>query len=135
MDLDDLEAPSQVPSRVSKFAPKSSKLKSKPKSEPVPKPEPETQPAAAVPSSKPEPQEFDLNAKKDEDGVEDTVAPTHTKSEPDGTAKMDVEPKSEAEDDPMDEDSAEDTVVREIDVFFTPSIDADTQVCFCFRVS
>ncbi|KAJ1415291.1 DNA-directed RNA polymerase III subunit Rpc5 [Sesbania bispinosa] len=127
MDLDDLEAPSQVPSRVSKFAPKSSKLKPKLKSEPAPKTEPESQPSSST-LSKPEPQEFDLTVKKNEDGVEN-----HAKPEPNGTVKMEVEPKSETEDesrqdDPMDEDTAEDTVVREIDVFFTPSIDADTQL-------
>ncbi|XP_027331746.1 DNA-directed RNA polymerase III subunit RPC5 isoform X2 [Abrus precatorius] len=130
MDLEDLEAPGQVPSRVSKFAPKSSKLKPKPKSEPAPRPEPEPQPS----SSKPEPPELDLPVKKNEDEVE-TVASTHSKPEPNGAVTMDVEPKSETEGeagqgqgDPMDEDSAEDTVVREIDVFFSPSIDADTQL-------
>ncbi|KAK7308976.1 hypothetical protein RJT34_05351 [Clitoria ternatea] len=121
MDFDDLEAPSKAPSRLSRFAPKSAKLKPKLKSEPAPKPEPQSQPSF----SKPEPQEFDFSVKKNEDSVE-TV---HAKPESNGTVKMDVEPepKSETEDDPMDEDSAEDTVVREIDVFFSPSIDADTQ--------
>ncbi|RDX77086.1 hypothetical protein CR513_42848, partial [Mucuna pruriens] len=119
MDLDDLEVPGKVPSRVSKFAPKSSKLKPKPKSEPQPS------------ISKPEPQELVTTVKKNEDGGE-TVASIYTKPELIDTVKMDVEPKSEAEDesrrdDPMDEDSAEDTVVREIDVFFSPSIDAETQ--------
>ncbi|TKY47377.1 DNA-directed RNA polymerase III subunit RPC5 [Spatholobus suberectus] len=131
MDLDDLEAPGKAPSRVSKFAPKSSKLKPKPKPEPAPKPEPEPQPQPST--SKPEPQELVTTVKRNEDGVE-TVPSTHTKPELNGTAKMDVEPKSETEDesardDPMDEDNAEeDTVVREIDVFFSPSIDAETQL-------
>ncbi|XP_061342353.1 uncharacterized protein LOC133288573 [Gastrolobium bilobum] len=132
MDLDDLEAPSQVPSRVSKFAPKSSKLKPKLKSERTPKAEPKPEPNASF--SKSEPQEFDITAKRNEDNVE-TGASTHSKPEPNDTVKMDVEPKFETEDesrqgqgDPMDEDSAEDTVVREIDVFFTPSIDSDTQL-------
>ncbi|RDX67231.1 DNA-directed RNA polymerase III subunit RPC5, partial [Mucuna pruriens] len=136
MDFDDLEAPGKAPSRVSKFAPKSSKPKPKPKSEPAPKPEPEPEPQPQPqpqPSiSKQEPQEFIATVKKDEDGVE-RVASTHTKPEPNDTVKMDVEPKSETEDesgrdDPMDEDSAEDTVVREIDVFFSPSTDAETQL-------
>ncbi|KAF7828831.1 DNA-directed RNA polymerase III subunit RPC5 [Senna tora] len=121
MDLDDLDAPSKVPSRVSRFAPKSSKLKAKPKLEPQ-----EPLPKAEAPESltKPEPQDFDsLTAKQKEEEP----------SAPNGAMKMDVEPKSEAEDeskpdDPMDEDSAEDTVVREIDVFFTPSMDANTQL-------
>lgn len=128
MDLDDLEAPGKAPSRVSKFAPKSSKLKPKPKSEPFPKPEPEPQQSI----SKPEPQEFDTTVKNNEDGV-GTVSATHAKAECDSTVKIDVELKSEAKDesgrdDPMDEDIAEDTVVREIDVFFSPSIDTETQL-------
>ena len=148
MDLDDLEAPSKLPSRVSKFAPKSSKLKPKPKpkSEPQqrqPPPKPEPHPEPQPPSSKPDPQEFDLTASKKEDVDEETVAPTtHSKPEPNGSAKMDVEPKSETEDESAqgdsmavdEEETAEDAVVREIDVFFTPSIDADTQVRICLRV-
>ncbi|KAK7309282.1 hypothetical protein RJT34_05867 [Clitoria ternatea] len=124
MDLDDLEAPSKVPSRVSRFAPKSTKLKPKPKSEPPPKPEPEPLPSF----SKPEPQEFDVTVKKNEDRAETVSSSAHAKPEPNGAVKMDVEPKSEAGDDPMDEDRSEDTVVREIDVFFSPSIDANTQL-------
>nr|KYP66734.1 DNA-directed RNA polymerase III subunit RPC5 [Cajanus cajan] len=128
MDLDDLEELAKAPARVSKFAPKSSKLKPKPKSEPAPKPEPQPQPSIC----KPEPQEFVTTVKKNEDGVE-TVASTQIKLEPNNTVKMDIEPKSETQDepeqeDPMDVDSAEDTVVREIDVFFSPSIDAETQL-------
>ncbi|MED6203005.1 hypothetical protein PIB30_111282, partial [Stylosanthes scabra] len=93
-----------------------------------PKPEPQPPP----PLSKPEPHEL---AAKKEDIDEPT---THTKSEPNGTAKTEFVPKSEAQDvteqdDPMDLDlpgeTSEDTVVREIDVFLAPSIDAATQVC------
>ncbi|TKY70366.1 DNA-directed RNA polymerase III subunit RPC5 [Spatholobus suberectus] len=132
MDLEDLEAPGKAPSRVSKFAPKSSKLKLKPKSEPAPKPEPEPEPESQPSISKPEPQEFVTTVKKNEDGVE-TVESTDTKPELNDTVKMDIETKSETEDEPgrddaMDEDSAEDTVVREIDVFFSPTIDAKTQL-------
>ncbi|KAL2348492.1 hypothetical protein Fmac_002492 [Flemingia macrophylla] len=127
MDLDDLEEPAKAPARVSKFAPKSTKLKPKLKSEPAPKPETESQPSIC----KPEPQEFLATVKKNEDGVE-TVASTHIKPEPNSGVKMDIEPKSETEgkleqEVPMEEDSAEDTVVREIDVFFSPSIDLETQ--------
>lgn len=122
MDLDDLDAPSKVPSRVSRFAPKSSKLKSKPKLEPQ---EPLPKSEAPESLSKPEPPDLNLvTANKKEESSSAT----------NGAMKMDVEPKSEAEDepkqdDPMDEDSAEDKVVREIDVFFTPSVDAHSQVC------
>ncbi|CAJ1926461.1 unnamed protein product [Sphenostylis stenocarpa] len=133
MDLDDLdEAPIKATSRVSKFAPKSSKLKPKPKGEPVPKPEPQSQPEPSI--SKSEPQEFVANIKKNEDG-EETVPTTHIKHELNTTVPMETEPKSEHEgkeepgrDDPMDEDNLEDTVVREIDVFFSPSVDAETKV-------
>ncbi|XP_054823065.1 uncharacterized protein LOC129321352 [Prosopis cineraria] len=121
MDLEDMDAPSKVPSRVSRFAPKSSKLKLKPKLEPQ-----ESAPKTEAPESlsKEEPRDFDsVTAKTKEEEF----------SAPNGAMKMDVDPKSEAEDepkqdDPMDEDSAEDTIVREIDVFFTPSIAADTQL-------
>ncbi|XP_028775635.1 DNA-directed RNA polymerase III subunit RPC5 [Neltuma alba] len=121
MDLDDLDAPTKLPSRVSRFAPKSSKLKLKPKLEPQ-----ESAPKTEAPESwsKPEPREFDsVNAKTKEE----------ESSAPNGAIKMDVDPKSEGDDkpeqdEPMDEDSAEDTVVREIDVFFTPSIATDTQL-------
>ncbi|KAI9128546.1 hypothetical protein K1719_000029 [Acacia pycnantha] len=121
MDLEDLGVPSKVPSRVSRFAPKSSKPKSKPKLEPQ-----ESAPKDEVPESlsKAEPQDIDsVNVKKKEE----------ESSAPNGVMKMDADPKSEADaeqnqGDPMDEDGAEDTVVREIDVFFTPSIAGDTQL-------
>ncbi|KAK7246400.1 hypothetical protein RIF29_41268 [Crotalaria pallida] len=131
MDLDDLDAPSRAPSRVSKFAPKSSKLKPqppKPKSEPQPlKPEPEPEPAP--PSlSKSEPQELlDLAPpKKNED--DDAIAVTDAHLEPKPETEED---KSLQGNDPMDVDTLqeeEDTVVREIDVYFNPSIDPDTQL-------
>ncbi|KAK7381298.1 hypothetical protein VNO78_33880 [Psophocarpus tetragonolobus] len=132
MDLDDLdiEAPCKPTSRVSKFVPKSSKLKPKPKSEPAPKPKPEP----SFSKLEPGPEEFVTAVKKNEDAME-TMSPTHKKSELYAAVKMEMEPKSEAEDepesqphDPMDEDIAEDTIVREIDVFFSPSIDAETQL-------
>lgn len=137
MDFDDIDAPSKVVPRVSRFAPKSSKLRPKPKSEPVPKPEPEPQP-----SSKPEPQEFDLTAKTDEDRMVETAATTSEKPQLSEAGIMndepmpDVELKSEVEAESrifeaMEEEEEEDSVVREIDVSFTPSINPDTQVCFC----
>ncbi|MED6155690.1 hypothetical protein PIB30_007198 [Stylosanthes scabra] len=130
MDVDDVEVTGKLPSRVTRFAPKSSKPKPKPKPPSEPKHEPQPPP----PLSKPEPQE--LAAKKED--VDEKAAPaTHTKSEPNGTAKTEFVPKSEAQDeteqlDPMDLDlpgeTDEDTVVREIDVFLAPSIDSATQL-------
>ncbi|PSR88032.1 DNA-directed RNA polymerase III subunit like, partial [Actinidia chinensis var. chinensis] len=107
MDLDDLDGPRQAPTRTSRFAPKNSKLKPQPKLK-----------------FKPEPQEFDsvLPPKKDEFDSQE-----HESS----SVKMDVDAKSEGEEakyDPTEEDDDEDRVVREIDVFFTPQIDSNTQL-------
>lgn len=144
MDLDDLDEPSQVPSRTSRFAPKASKLKPKPKSDVVPKPEPQqppTKPEPQPPVSKPELAEPDARiGEKKEEAEEVEVKPKVEPSLPNGVAKMDVETKPEAEeetmvdDDPMEEDTSEDMVVREIDVLFTPSADINSKVslrCFC----
>ncbi|KAF3439055.1 hypothetical protein FNV43_RR17330 [Rhamnella rubrinervis] len=128
MDLDDLDEPSLPSSRVVRFAPKSSKVRPKPKSEPasipelVPKAEPE------VPAGKPGARELEVNKNE---GTE--LAPKTDVSASNGAAKMEVEPKTEAREepegnDPMEKDAAEDTVIREIDVFFNPTIDADTQL-------
>ncbi|XP_045818366.1 DNA-directed RNA polymerase III subunit RPC5-like [Trifolium pratense] len=126
-DDDDLKPPVTTSRR---FAPKASKLKPKKEPQLVPKPEP--------PSTKTEPQEIDLTVKQNE--VE------HTKSEPNGTesssnfeareddsrtvVSTDVEMTEAVQDFnhevvPMDE---EDTVVREIDVYFSPSIDDETKL-------
>lgn len=129
MDFDDLDAP--VKPRVSRFAPKSSKFKPK-KEEPSLVPKSEPPPLA---SAKTEPQEIDL------------TAPTPVKPEPNAAVKIDAESKIEGKDvstnvdvemteavddsrevNPMDEDNQEDTVVREIDVYFSPSIDNDTKL-------
>lgn len=149
MDLDDLDEPSQVPSRTSRFAPKTSKFKPKPKSEVVPKPEPQqppTKPEPEPPASKPEPELVEPDAatgEKKEEGEEVEVKPKVESSLPNGVDKMDVETKSEAEeetmvDDPMEEDVSEDMVVREIDVLFTPSADINSKVsipCICTVIS
>ncbi|XP_058777878.1 uncharacterized protein LOC131652118 [Vicia villosa] len=133
MDFDDIEAPIKATSRVSRFAPKASKLK--PKTEPplVPKSEP-----PSFPSTKVEPPEIDSTAKPN--GTK-TAAPTN------GTVKIDAESKPEAKLDsmdvemaeaevqedsthanPMEEDEEEDPVVREIDVYFSPSINGGTKL-------
>ncbi|MED6214893.1 hypothetical protein PIB30_107813, partial [Stylosanthes scabra] len=114
MHVDDVELTGKLPSRVTGFAPKSSRPKPKPKPQSQPnqqQPKPEPQPPP--PLSKPEPHEL---AAKKEDIDEPT---THTKSEPNGIAKIEFVPKSEAQDvteqdDPMDLDlpgeTSEDTV-------------------------
>ncbi|XAR73887.1 hypothetical protein NMG60_11008005 [Bertholletia excelsa] len=124
MDLDDLDGPSKVPSRTSRFAPKNSKLKPQPgvklKSEPV--------------STEQQAQEFNSAPLKKEEPDSHRMAPDSVpaKSEYESkssiavneTEPMEVEGKPEGED---AEDDAE-TVVREIDVFFTPYIDSKTQL-------
>ncbi|KAE8008813.1 hypothetical protein FH972_005288 [Carpinus fangiana] len=126
MDLDDIDTPGHVPPRISRFAPKSFKLKPKPKSEPSLNPEPQE------PVPKPEPIEVDAatTAKKEEEEAIGATAEASLVSN--GAVKTDTEAKVESkeddptvEDDPMDED---DVVVREIDVFFNPSLDDDTKL-------
>ncbi|OVA04539.1 DNA-directed RNA polymerase III subunit Rpc5 [Macleaya cordata] len=106
LDLDDLglgDGPSQAASRPSRFLPKSSKLKPKPK----PKPEPES----------------DADSKP----LLDSIANNVTETKVEEVAKAEEEQLKEEE--PMEEDIIVDQVVREIDVFFTPSpIDANTQL-------
>lgn len=131
MDLDDFDdldkaTPSQVPSRVSRFLPKSSKL--------VPKPEP--------PPEKAEPQQ--PKKPKTEDNFQQTTSVNLTpKTEPsvsNGVVKLESKPVPEPETEPRKEEPVdlnmdelhlqddEDMIVREIDVFFTPSIDADSKL-------
>ncbi|XP_024023312.1 DNA-directed RNA polymerase III subunit RPC5 [Morus notabilis] len=128
MDLDDLDAPSQVPSRVSRFAPKFSKLKPKSKSELASAQEslgsvlPKTETGQTAP--KPEPQEFEAKKEKEIDA----------KPKPEnGFVKMEVDSAAGAKEEPEENDSMEveaeeDMVVREIDVFFNPKIDEGTQL-------
>ncbi|KAM6564554.1 hypothetical protein CsatB_024552 [Cannabis sativa] len=129
MDLDDLDEPTQAPSRVSRFAPKSSKFKPKPKTESDSTPQ-DSKREFEHPTLKHEPQELKVNKNEDE-----LVLPPKTEifSE-NGHVKMEVEPITEAKEEPkenddcMDVDDREDTVVREIDVFFNPKMDEDTQL-------
>ncbi|XP_070668894.1 uncharacterized protein [Malus domestica] len=69
MNLDDLDAQSQVPSRPNRFVPRSSKAKPKPKSEPVAKQEPVPKPDPEKPELKPTRVELDALTvkKKDEE--------------------------------------------------------------------
>ncbi|KAI8032534.1 DNA-directed RNA polymerase III subunit RPC5 [Camellia lanceoleosa] len=128
MDLDDLDGPSQVPSRTTRFAPKNSKLKPqtklKLKSEPLSSPDQHPQDFDSIPPKKKE--ELDSHPPPPFDS---TTAKTEYA---DGAVKMDFEAKpecGEVKDDPMEEDDdGRDRVVREIDVFFTPQIDSNTQL-------
>ncbi|CAL5367223.1 unnamed protein product [Camellia sinensis] len=128
MDLDDLDGPSQVPSRTTRFAPKNSKLKPQPKlklkSEPLSSPDQNPQDFDSIPLKKKE--ELDSHPPPPFDS---TTAKTEYA---DGAVKMDFEAKpecGEVKDDPMEEDDdGRDRVVREIDVFFTPQIDSNTQL-------
>lgn len=140
-DLDDLGNHAPVPTRATKFAPKSSKASLKPKSESPLKPKLE-EPAPA-----PEPQRVDapIPGKKEEagegheegkDSKPPIVVATAQESEPstsNGTAPMEVDRKPEGEAVPMDEDGVvDDEVVREIDVYFNPSVGASAQVAIVF---
>uniref|UniRef100_A0A2N9EFG6 DNA-directed RNA polymerase III subunit Rpc5 n=1 Tax=Fagus sylvatica TaxID=28930 RepID=A0A2N9EFG6_FAGSY len=129
MDLDDLDGPSKPQPRTSRFAPKSLKPKPKPKSEPVSKPEPQ----GTVP--KPEPQQLDASTpkKKEEEAKQEAIAAKDEAEASNGAVKMDIDDKPEAaresmENDTMDEDTGEDVVVREIDVFFNPPMEDDTKL-------
>ncbi|XP_031266195.1 DNA-directed RNA polymerase III subunit RPC5-like [Pistacia vera] len=135
MDLDDFDElddkPTQVP-RVKKFLPKSSLNKTVPKPEsPPPKPAPQP-PDVSI-----------LKKRKSEENLTSSTLTVHLSpkiesSALNGAVKMEtkplpdvrMEPKTE---EPVDSDSneleeEEDMIVREIDVFFNASIDADTQL-------
>ncbi|PON67705.1 DNA-directed RNA polymerase III subunit Rpc [Parasponia andersonii] len=108
-DLDEFDEPSRVPSRAGKFAPTKASSKLKPKSQPKPEPE-------------------ELKVKKQEEEEEINAAPKAEYSPENGFVKTEAKEEQE-ENDPMDVDAAdEDVVVREIDVFFNPKIDDDTQL-------
>ncbi|KAK6924326.1 DNA-directed RNA polymerase III subunit Rpc5, partial [Dillenia turbinata] len=104
MELEDLDSPSHVPSRTSRFAPKFGKFKPHPKSQPKPEPSAAADPKQELKTDEPPPEN------------------------PNGAVKMEMDEKPQ----PMEEDNGmeeeEDRVVREIDVFLTPSIDESTQL-------
>ncbi|XP_059623709.1 uncharacterized protein LOC132266739 [Cornus florida] len=131
MDLDDdLDGPKPAPSRANRFAPKNSKFK--------PKPIPKQEPSSTSEPSPSQPQESDsIPVKKNEESdslptpfVDSATAkaePSRPSDAATTAAEMDVDgegPKAE----PIAEDDAEDQVVREIDVFFTPATDTNTQL-------
>ncbi|GFP84447.1 DNA-directed RNA polymerase iii subunit rpc5 [Phtheirospermum japonicum] len=124
MDLDELSGgPSKAPSRPSRFAPKGSKFKPKPKTEQSGSQPP---PASGSVESVTEP-------KKEELVTEPETKPEYANDAID----MDVEEKpgvkeEEDKDDLMEteatETELEDEIVREVDVYFTPSVDARTRL-------
>ncbi|KAM7478041.1 hypothetical protein LguiA_026254 [Lonicera macranthoides] len=132
LDLDDHDVPRQEPTR--KFAPKNSKLK--------PKPKLKAEPLASEPPP-PLPQELDstpsigkeeLDAKPplvDSITTKTEYEPSHISAVANSTVKMDIEETLETEEpkeDLMEEDKNEDQVVREIDVYFSPPVDPNTEL-------
>lgn len=131
MDLDGLDEPSKVRKPPSRFAPTSKKPQ--PKSKPKPKPEPQE----SVPVA-PKPDPSVSNTTEDaKPKIDDTLSKTET-GVSNGNVKMEIDAKEERgaavkENDPMDVDKEEDededdVVVREIDVYYTPSVDPNTQL-------
>ncbi|XWS42031.1 hypothetical protein CRYUN_Cryun17cG0133800 [Craigia yunnanensis] len=130
MDLDDLgelDGSKQANTRTTKFAPKL-KLKQSSKQEPQ---NSRTKSESPQPLSPPE-----LISRKKENEVEDLKSVAEPKAEQslsNDAVEMEIEEEAK-EDDIMNEENREeeqdeeDMVVREIDVFFTPSIDANTQL-------
>ncbi|GMI76906.1 hypothetical protein like AT5G49530 [Hibiscus trionum] len=136
MDLDDfgdLDGSTQVNTRTTKFAPKL-RHTSKPKPEPSSKQEPH--------DSEPKPQPpVEPVLKKKENDEEDFKPPVvaELKAEQsilNGAAKMEIDGETKEDeilseanrDEDEQNESDEDMVVREIDVFFSPSIGADAQL-------
>ncbi|KAI9390996.1 hypothetical protein POPTR_007G028600v4 [Populus trichocarpa] len=129
MDLDGLDEPSKVRKPPSRFAPTSKKPQ--PKSKPKPKPEPQE----SVPvGPKPDPS-VSNTAEDAKPKIDDTLSKTET-GVSNGNVKMEIDAKEERgaavkENDLMDVDKEEDeddVVVREIDVYYTPSVDPNTQL-------
>ncbi|XP_042066441.1 DNA-directed RNA polymerase III subunit RPC5-like [Salvia splendens] len=113
MDLDDLDdGPKQASTRASRFAPKGAKFQPKPK----PKAEP---PSSSASLSLPPPKKEELDVKPD---IKPYIKPEHDDN---GAAKMEVDDEPE---DTEFRDGDEDEVVREFDVYFSPSIDIETQL-------
>ncbi|CAL9242842.1 unnamed protein product [Arabidopsis halleri] len=133
MDFDDEDKPKEV-AKTRRFAPgRAGKSKPKPKPEPIAhKPEPPSQTESVSKS------EHDVDAKGAGPKVETEVYNGSVKMEID--SKVDKEPEileteliEEDEQLPLqeekeEEEEEEDVVVREIDVFFNPSIDANTKL-------
>ncbi|KAK4393648.1 hypothetical protein Sango_1835600 [Sesamum angolense] len=122
MDLDELlDGPSQVTNRPSRFAPKGSKFKPRPKTEPS-----QLQPPAASDTVEGLPV-----PKKEEPVVKPDIKPEFVNDGNDMDVEVKPEVKEEEGDDLMEtevEAEPDDAIVREIDVYFTPSIDSNTRL-------
>ena len=123
IDFDDLDGPSKAPvTKAGKFAPKNSKFKpvAKPKREPEVS-NPPTVPKVDLDDSKlPHP----VYSKTEIDQPSHTGPISHDAN---GSVKMDID-ATEMEIDNEQEPDDVDRVVREIDVFITSSVDADSKV-------
>ncbi|KAK1390376.1 putative DNA-directed RNA polymerase [Heracleum sosnowskyi] len=120
IDMDDIDAPNPGPSRRARFAPKNSKFKPKPKTE--------QSISDSIPPVKPELDSHSIAIVKAE--IEDVAVKIDTDMK---LETADPIEKDLISDDLMDVDNVddvedEDDVVREIDVYFTPSIDVNTQL-------
>ncbi|KAK9066897.1 hypothetical protein SSX86_014221 [Deinandra increscens subsp. villosa] len=130
IDFDDLDGPSKAPAtKPGKFAPKNSKFK------PVAKPK--TEPDASNPSSEPTsvavpkvelddlpPPVVSASAKTEIEQPSDTVPASHDAN---GSVKNDTDAKDMEIDGDLEQDK-EDQVVREIDVFFSSSVDSNSKL-------
>ncbi|KAL3527082.1 hypothetical protein ACH5RR_011738 [Cinchona calisaya] len=128
MDFEDLDGPSQASTRPSRFAPKGSKFK--PKTEPV------AAPSSGSSSNSTKKQELDS---KPVLSINSSTAAAAAKAEHESSVSanlasdvvaMDVDVKPEEKEQPKDEpmELGEDEIVREIDVYLTPSIDPNTKL-------
>ncbi|XP_031109438.1 DNA-directed RNA polymerase III subunit RPC5 [Ipomoea triloba] len=134
LDLEDLDAaPTKPQARPGRFAPKGSRAKPQPSKL-------KTEPVSTSDSVLPEPYPVPV-AKKEELDSKPVIINNIPESKPEeddrsanDVALMDVDAKPENGDDelldnePMDTEGGEDEVVREIDVYLTPSIDHDTKL-------
>lgn len=141
MDLDDLDGPTQAPSRPTRFAPKNSKFKPKPKTEQLAPPQSQELDSNSIHLSAKEElldsetPSFDSSRIPKVENESLCPSSSATVANGNGTVNLDTEFKpedDEPKEDLMEEDNhheeEEDHVVREIDVFFTPSMDSNTQL-------
>ncbi|KAI3785276.1 hypothetical protein L1987_44392 [Smallanthus sonchifolius] len=131
IDFDDLDRPSKAPAtKLGKFAPKNSKFKpvAKPKSEPdASVPSYESKPVA-VPKveldDSPPPPSVSVSSKT---GIEQPSNTVPTSHDANGSVTNDTDATDMEIDNDREQDE-EDQVVREIDVFFTTSVDANSKL-------
>ncbi|KAI3768055.1 hypothetical protein L2E82_18486 [Cichorium intybus] len=134
MDIDfgDLDGPSKAPAaKPAKFAPKNSRLKpvAKPKQEPeAPVPASAAVPKVEIEDIKPSPPTpppvTTVYSKTEIEQPSHTVPPSH---DPNGDVKLDTDATEMEVDNDLSQDE-EDKVVREIDVFFNSSTDANSKL-------